>query len=272
MRNVAEEADERLVREALAIARAAQERGVRLRLLGALAIHLHSAGWEALEARLERLGDAPHRFTDMDFAAYGRERHAVRDLFEERLGFRTNVQALLFHGHERLLYRHPTQGYRVDVFFDRLRFSHILEFGPAGRGRLDVDFPTLGPADLLLSKLQIHRFTDKDAKDVILLLRAHPVLPGKEEDAINATRVVDVLSEDWGFWKDATTNLDRVRGEALRLRDGGKMDGQDAADVVEKATTLLRLVNEAPKGRAWYKGQRKLANRQWWEDVEEVVR
>jgi len=269
---VSESFDNLLISEARTITQAAREAGVRLRLLGALAIYLHSADWKSLAERLNRLGNAMARFTDLDFAAYGNERHKVRTLLEDGFGLRANAQALLFHGKERLLYHHPTKGYHVDVFFDRLRFSHTIELGRPGRGRLDMDFPTLSPADLLLSKLQIHRFTDKDAKDVILLLRAHPIRMGEEGDVVNVARVVEPLSEDWGFWKDATTNLARVREEIDRLTDGGVLAPADAKDVHGKVTALLKAIDTVPKSRSWRKGQHRLADGRWWDDVEDVVR
>ena len=260
------------MQEACTIADAAREAGVHLRLLGALAIHLHSEGWEALGRRLARLGDADTRFTDLDFAAYGKERSGVRTLLENRFGLEMNAQAMLFHGKERLLYAHPSKRYHVDVFFDRLSFSHTIEFGEPGTGRLDRDFPTLAPADLLLSKLQIHRFTEKDMKDIVLLLRAHAVAAGEQANAVNAARVCEPLAGDWGFWKDATTNLAAVRNAARRLQSEGVLEPADAEDITGKVDRLLAAIAAAPKARTWLKAERKLAGRQWWDDVEEVVR
>lgn len=78
--------DRILLEEARAITEAARARGVRLRLLGALAIHLHSQEWEELARRLDRLRDAARRFTDLDFAPYGAERAEVRTLLEDGFG------------------------------------------------------------------------------------------------------------------------------------------------------------------------------------------
>lgn len=266
------DADRVLVEEGVRMAESAKAEEVRLRLLGALGIHLHSAGWDALEARLVRLGEGGPRFTDLDFAAYGKERAGVRTVLEDRFGLRSDAQAMLFHGKGRLLYAHPQKKYRVDVFFDRLEFSHTIELGSPKDGRLDLDFPTLTPADLLLSKLQIHGVTDKDVKDVILLLRAHSLADHDGQDAISVARVVEMLAEDWGFWKDATSNLAEVRGQAARLKDAGILEAAEATDVEGKANRLLDAIGAAPKTRAWRKGERALAGRQWWNDVEPVVR
>ncbi|TLZ44199.1 MAG: hypothetical protein E6K19_05120 [Methanobacteriota archaeon] len=245
---------------------------MRLRLLGAVAVHLHSPGREALEARLNRLGDAHRRFMDLDFAAYGAERAAVRTLLEDRFGLLADPQAMLFHGKERIIYSQPAKGYQVDVFFDRLRFSHTIDLGEPGTGRLDRDFPTLTPADLLLSKLQIHRVTDKDLKDVILLLLAHRLSDGDDTDAIEIARVVAPLADDWGFWKDATANLAEIRTMAGRLADTGLLDRTDAEAVREKVGALLQVTEQTPKSRSWRRGERRLATHQWWNDVESVVR
>jgi hypothetical protein len=264
--------DATLLAEAHAITDAARDRGLRLRLLGAVAVHLHSPGREALESRLNRLGDANRRFTDLDFAAYGAERAAVRTLLEDRFGLLADPQSMLFHGKERIIYAQPAKGYQVDVFFDRLRFSHTIELGGPGTGRLDRDFPTLTPADLLLSKVQIHRATDKDLKDAILLLLAHRLSDGDDTDAIEIARVVAPLADDWGFWKDATANLEEIRTMAGRLADTGLLDRADAEAVREKVGALLRVTEQTPKSRSWRRGERRLATHQWWNDVESVVR
>ena len=265
------DADRLLIDEAVRIVDAARAEGIRLRLLGALGIHLHCKGLEDVESRLTRLGEGPSRYTDMDFAAYGKERAGVRSILEDRFGLRSDAQAMLFHGKERLLYAHPTKGYHADVFFDRLSFSHTIELGPPKGGRLDLDFPTLPAADLLLSKLQIHEITDKDVKDVILLLRGHP-LTKRDDDAINVDRVVEPLADDWGFWKDATGNLETVRETTSRLQHDGLLSPEAAADVSAKVGSLLAAIEAAPKMRAWRKGERTFAKGRWWNDVEAVVR
>ncbi|MEI6308399.1 MAG: hypothetical protein WCP58_02000 [bacterium] len=62
----------------------------------------------------------------------------------------------------------------MDVFYARLNFSHPVEFGRIpGKGRLELDFPTIALADIVLEKLQIHFINKKDLIDLILLFCGH---------------------------------------------------------------------------------------------------
>ena len=81
---------------------------------------------------------------------------------------------------------------KVDVFFDRLDMNHIIDF----KNRLELDFPTISLADLLLEKMQIVQINEKDIKDTIILLREHPV-EDPDKETINANYVASLLAEDW---------------------------------------------------------------------------
>src|SRR5213080_279444 len=157
-------ADQTLLGEAKAITDAARQHSIHLRLLGAVAIHLRCGDRGQVTERLNRLGGAGALFSDLDFAAYGVERAKVRTLLEDRFGLTSNPQAMLFHGKDRLLYAHPSMGYDVDVFFDRLEFSHTIDLGRPGQGCLEEDSPTLPLADLLLSKIQFIKIPRRTLK------------------------------------------------------------------------------------------------------------
>ncbi|MEM2863692.1 MAG: hypothetical protein QXR65_00290 [Candidatus Bathyarchaeia archaeon] len=264
--------DETFISEALRIVEAAERRGVTLRILGALAIRLHSGEHSKLHISLERLG-TDRSFTDIDLIAYGKERHKVRALMEDDLGFQISPQTLLMHGKERLIYWHPEGLYRVDVFFDKLRFSHDIDFGDNPKnGRLAMDYPTIPLAELLLEKLQIHDITEKDIKDVIVLLRAHRLSEEDEEEALNMEYISRVLADDWGFWYDAVQNLRKV-GESLeRYLEKGIISEEDARDVSSKVEKLLHHIDAKPKTSRWMKRMREGSDKKWWRDVEEFSR
>ncbi|MGC8849917.1 MAG: hypothetical protein ACP5QI_05535 [Candidatus Bathyarchaeia archaeon] len=264
--------DEDFIGEALKIVEAAERRGITLRILGALAIRLHSGEHSRLHVGLERLG-TDKSFTDIDLIAYGKERHKVRALMEDDLGFKISPQTLLMHGKERLIYWHTEGLYHVDVFFDKLRFSHDIDFGDEPKnGRLSIDYPTIPLAELLLEKLQIHDITEKDIKDVIVLLRAHRLAERDEEEALNMKYVSRVLADDWGFWYDAVQNLRKV-GEYLgKYLEKSVISREDAMDVASKIERLLHDIDAEPKTSKWVKRMREGPDKKWWRDVEEFSR
>lgn len=56
-------------------------------------------------------------------------------------------------------------GFSIDIFLDRLEMCHDIDF----KGRLELDYPTIPLAEMLLEKLQIVQINEKDVKDVIIL-------------------------------------------------------------------------------------------------------
>jgi hypothetical protein len=133
-------------------------------------------------------------FSDIDLMAYKKERKQVTLVLAE-LGYKKRKVTLSTATTGRHIYFHPKGWFFVDIFFDKLRMNHDINF----RNRLKLDFPTLTPMDLLLEKLQIVQFSEKDLKDVLLLLRTHKVAEREVSNAINATYIAKLLSNDWVF-------------------------------------------------------------------------
>jgi len=71
-------------------------------------------------------------------------------------------------GEFRLLFHDPVYGRHIDIFFEKLDFSHVLPL----KGRLEAETLTLPLAELLLEKMQIAQINEKDLIDTIMLLRS----------------------------------------------------------------------------------------------------
>jgi len=143
--------DDTIINEALRIVEEANCRKILLRILGAVAVAIHSEDLEYIQRRLKRLGDKERRFTDVDFAACSRQYGEVRKLFEDDLKYTADRFMLMLHGRSRLIYYHPSELFHVDIFFDRLEFSHDIIFCSKHKeNRLTLDLPTFPLADLVL--------------------------------------------------------------------------------------------------------------------------
>ena len=101
----------------------------------------------------------------------------------------------------------------VDVLVDSLEMCHRFEFAD----RLATSSPTLPLAELLLSKLQVVKINRKDVLDALVLLAEHPL--GQDDGApdsrhglgaINVPRILSFTSNDWGWWRTVTGNLDTL--------------------------------------------------------------
>lgn len=229
--------------------------GVSLRLVGALAFRLHCPAFGSLQEAMGRV------FTDIDFAAWGRDRSTVQQALRE-LGYEEDVQVTRMFGDQRLIFHDATHARHVDVFFDALRFSHVIPL----RDRLDVDWPTVPLAELLLEKMQIVQLNEKDLVDTVMLLREHPV--GREDrETINASVISHLCAGDWGLWRTVTANLRRVQPFAAEARLGDA----DREIVRERAAEVLQAIDAAPKTLRWRLRGQVGERVRWYAAVEEVA-
>ena len=143
---------------------AAMAEGLRVRLMGGLAIRIQS--FSAARPPYER------SYRDFDLVAHGRDVAALRRLLE-REGYVGDKLFNAIHGAQRLVYTAADGRWSVDVVIDQLAMSHTIEL----KDRLATDGPTLDLADLLLSKLQIWETNRKDLGDAVCLLADHPLAP-----------------------------------------------------------------------------------------------
>src|SRR5580692_13144289 len=147
--------------EALGLARGAADASLGLKLLGGLAVRVLCP-------------DFPPRLRsgqDIDFACVTKERKKVAE-YLAGAGCEPDRRFNNLNG-DRQMYFNAASGRPIDVMVDKLTMCHVLDFRPS----FDSASPTLDPADLLLSKLQIVELNEKDAHDIFHLLSGVPVAP-----------------------------------------------------------------------------------------------
>lgn len=242
------------------ILEAVEDRKATIRLIGSLAVRLHSADHVYL---VELLGRSPYR--DLDFVAYARDAAAIRAAFES-VGYEADANILRSQefGIKRLIFHGPGGFPKVDVFIDALVMAHQIPFA----GRLNLDHPTVSLVDLLLSKLQIEKITENDVKDLIVLLAEHELGSGNTE-TIDAAYLLTRMSRDWGFYHTATKNL--VLAEHL-LAGYTQLPREVSEFAVARIRDLIGRMETAPKSTAWKLRARVGTRVRWYEDVEDVDR
>jgi hypothetical protein len=239
-----------VIAEAERISTAARASKIPVKLVGGAAVNLHSAS--ARQAPLKR------KYGDLDFVAPSKQRAAVQKFFES-LGYQGDLRFNTLNGHQRLLYLDETNGRQIDIFIDRMRMCHVIELA----GRLGGDDPCLTPADLLLSKLQVFEVNMKDLIDTTALLIDHPVAD-HDDDAINATYLARLLSQDWGLYRTIQINMEKVRETAKELAV--------PSDTINQRLDELRDRIEAqPKSLKW-RLRAKVGDRVSWYELPEEVR
>jgi hypothetical protein len=131
---------------------------------------------------------------------------------------------------------------------------------------LEVDKPTVPLAELLLQKLQVVNFTEKDLKDAIILILEHEMANGDDE-TINTKRIAELLSDDWGFYYTATTNLKKIKNGVDRY----DILSEKAKEIIrERIDILTKAIEEQPKTMKW-KMRSKLGTKVKWYRIVETI-
>jgi len=239
-----------VIAEAERIAAAARETRVPVKLVGGAAVNLHSPS--ARQAPLKR------KYGDLDFVASSKQQASVQKLFES-LGYEGDRRFNTLNGHQRLLYLDGVNGRQIDIFIDRMKMCHVIELAD----RLGHEGPTLTPADLLLSKLQVFEVNMKDLVDTTALLLDHAIAD-HDDDAINAAYLGRLTSGDWGLHRTLQLNTARVREAARELE-------VDSDRVNERLDDLWARIDAQPKSLKW-KFRARVGDRVSWYELPEEVR
>lgn len=252
-----EQQERRMVEMLEEIMEKAREFRVTIRALGSIAFRIKCPGHKHLEYLNRRY------LTDIDFVARSREIPGIQDMFFD-MGWTENQTVLRLFGHRRRIFHHPEIPLHSDVFLDKLRFCHEIDF----RKRLELDSPTVSVTDLLLEKLQIVEINRKDLVDIMVLLCEYSISDdGSETACLDGRYIARLLSGDWGWWRTATENLRKTMDFASDY-----LSGEDSATVRKRTDRILELVNGRSRSLKW-KLRSLIGDRlKWYNEVEEVDR
>ena len=223
---------------------AARADGVSLRLLGGLAVREHCRTHELCE----------RDYSDLDMVARARQTHRLPAVFAG-FGYTENhdVRAATAGGQMQFVrpcaHHVGTQAHsahaedHVDVFLDTFRMDHDIALAR----RLELEPYTVSLADLVISKLQIFRLTEKDVRDVITLLGDIEVGDEDAPGLINARYIGELCAEDWGLFYDVASSLARVDEGAADY----ELSDAQLARVRRGVARLIGAIDGAPKSLRW---------------------
>ncbi|MGI8617404.1 MAG: hypothetical protein ACR2L4_11610 [Actinomycetota bacterium] len=234
----------------------AREDGTTLRLLGAVAFARRCPNHAYLREKLGR------RYTDIDFAAYGREAPEIRVMLA-RAGYLEDSAVYVNSEGSRLVAEHPGIGMHIDVFLDKLEFCHTVLW----KGRLELDPETIPLAELLLQKMQIVEINEKDLIDAITLLLEFP-LGDSDAETINIGRIAGICAKDWGWWRTLTMNLDKVRQMAEHYE---QLDEDETRRVSDQVQAALDRIESEQKSMSWRLRAKVGDRKKWYRDVGELM-
>jgi hypothetical protein len=240
-----------MVQRALAVRSALDPLGITPRLLGGVAIFRRCPSARD-ESKLART------YGDVDIAAHRTTAKSALEILAP-LGLEPAEPFNRLHGGSRLKFWFE-DGKHLDLFLGRFSMCHKLDFGP----RLECDPETLSLADLLLTKLQIARLTPRDFGDVCALLADHAL--SADDSGINVQYIAALLGRDWGWWRTATENLDRV---GARVADVS-LPATERERVLRAVGDLHRWIAARPRSLQW-RIRAKVGERLPWRDEPEEV-
>jgi hypothetical protein len=240
-----------IVSEAERLLAAARANDVPVRLLGGLAVYLHS---EEIPPPLRRSYD------DIDVATTKAASRSAGELFSA-LGYEPSREFNALHGTRRLLFFDTQNERKLDVFVEMFELCHTIPI----TGRLELDERTIPLAELLLTKLQVVELTEKDLCDMVTLLQRHAV-GARDDDEINGDFIAGLTSDDWGLWRTVKLNVERVHEQIGSL----SLDTATSEHVLEQIDVLWERIEREPKSRRWRLRDRVGDRKRWYELPDEV--
>ena len=241
---------DRLPQEGRGIVADADARGLRVRLLGGIAIRL------LLGERFDPAFERPYR--DVDVLCGRKDGRGAERLLAAR-GWEPAAEFNALNGARRLLFHDPLSEAQVDVFVGEFSMCHELPLADS----LGRPGPSLPATDLVMTKLQIVELNAKDRSDLYALLSGCDVRDG-DPAAIEPARLASLTGRDWGLHHTFELNLAQLRAAVA--------SGEGPASAAAAIDALTTAMEAEPKSRGW-KMRAKIGERKrWYELPEEVER
>jgi hypothetical protein len=229
-------------------------RGLRVRLLGGMAIR------RLLGDRLHPAFRRP--VNDIDVITTRKDSRALEELLAAR-GWEPEQSFNALNGARRLLFRDRASIAQVDVFVDAFEMCHALPLAD----RLDEPGPALPATELLTTKLQIVSLNAKDRSDLYALLLGCEVRDG-DHRALEPSVLGAMAGRDWGLFHTFELNFAHLRTAAGEVG----LDATESGTVLDRIDRLEAALDAAPKTRGWKLRARIGERKRWYEDPEEVDR
>jgi hypothetical protein len=234
----------------------AQRRDIFLRVLGGLAIKVHSP--HANHRSLER------KYPDIDFVTDKTSAKELLDFLPE-MGYTPNKTFNTLSGDRRQLWYDETQGRQIDIFIGDFTMCHTLPLAD----RLHVEPLTIPLAELFLSKAQIVELNRKDVLDLLTLLLDHTVGPADDE-TINSDLIAELCAKDWGLYTTVSLTIQKLH--TFLDEDNIELGEAEAQTIKKRLVALQKAMDDAPKTFAWQMRAKIGTRVRWYEEVEEVQR
>ncbi len=210
----------------------ADENGATLRLIGGLAFRQHCSEIDFCE----------RDYGDIDLVGLSDESSIIIKTLND-LDYKENTRYTLVSGGTRLLFEKFGSSDHVDIFLDKLRMEHDIDL----RLRLGFEKLTISVSDLLVCKLIILRFNEKDYRDIITIVKDLDVGYEDLPSVINMNYVGELCSRNWGLYQDVTSSID----DCIKFIENYQLDEETAQKVALKFNLIRTAIVNHPKSLRW---------------------
>ena len=236
--------------------------------MGGMAIRAHAPDWPARTRRVE---------VDLDFATRGKDRGAFYELLAGE-GYTADKRHNALFGGKQAYFVDVPRSRPVDVLVDSLEMCHRFEFADR---LVEVDARR---CRLPSSSCRSSRSSRSIARTCSTRWSCWPSTRSAQDDgapdartgqgAINVPRILSFTSNDWGWWRTVTGNLDtldqylavELTPEDLDLNNGRSVLFEPGAQVAALRTAIA----DAPKSTRWKLRARVGERQTWYQEPEEM--
>jgi hypothetical protein len=252
-------AREQMAAEGKELVDQARARGLKLRLVGGLAVRDHCEVLDFCSRDHSDLDMASLSATVVDLVAFFAARGYTEDPHARQAtgGTQARFWRPCVHGGDRPVHEDD----HVDVFLDTFVMDHSIDL----RQRLDIEPYTLPLSDVLLTKLQIYESDTRDLRDAVTILKDRVLGEEDVPGVINGAYIARLCAADWGLYHDVLRNLSALADLIPSLG----LAPHDAARVEASRARLEAAIEDEPKTRRWRRRARKGTRRAWHNEVEE---
>jgi hypothetical protein len=134
------------------------------------------------------------------------------------------------------------------------------------RARLLVDDYAISPADAFIAKLQIGQINEKDAHDVIALLKDVPLRRADDESSVCLPYVAETCAGDWGLHRDVKGNIETV----LAMVDDYDLSDEEMALVYGRLAAIREAIETEEKTVRWRLRARVGTRVAWRREIEDT--
>lgn len=196
---------------------------------------------------------APPTQRHLIFGAFAAQRTAIEQLYAS-LGYRTSppttepsVRALRLN--------HPQRNLISTIYLDTFSMYHTFDLVPF----LTLEDAPLPETALFLSRLQFVEMSNEILRELGALLLQHEISPRDEAGKIQLATIARLCADDWGWYKTAMMNLQRLMAFALKT-----LADDEKTLVIERASRVVQAIEEAPKSSVWQARARLGESTPWY--------